>query len=171
MSYSFNGRCYVKFNNSALNSGLLSLDRSIWYSLHRSMFAWQPSQVELLIAAPYKCEVRAVTGFFYARILPFIDIYRQMIQVYDEESMPVEHVRKWHTKATSSYYRKVTKRTCWTSSSREMNCGCFITLPKQSSNLVCGVILVNHHHPSRALPKSEQSSHSSLVRWWQTSLT
>ena len=58
-------------------------------SLRRSVFAWQPSEMEVLIAAPAKCEVRAVIRFLHARKFPPVEIHRQLIEVYGEECMSI----------------------------------------------------------------------------------
>ncbi|CAK1601570.1 unnamed protein product [Parnassius mnemosyne] len=51
--------------------------------------------MEVLIAAPAKCEVQAVIQFLRARKLPPVEIHRQLTEVYGEECMSVQHVRKW----------------------------------------------------------------------------
>ncbi|CAK1580161.1 unnamed protein product [Parnassius mnemosyne] len=51
--------------------------------------------MEVLIAAPAKCKVRAVIRFLLARKLTPVEIHQQLTEVYSEECMSVQHVRKW----------------------------------------------------------------------------
>lgn len=51
--------------------------------------------MELPIASTARCEIRAVIRFLNAKRVSPIDIHRQLIEVYGENCMSVQHVRKW----------------------------------------------------------------------------
>jgi len=51
--------------------------------------------MELPLAAPAKCEVRAVIRFLNAKGVNPIEIHRQLTEVYGESCMDVKNVRKW----------------------------------------------------------------------------
>jgi len=51
--------------------------------------------MELLLAAPARCEVRAVIRFLNAKGVKPIEIHRQLTEVYGESCMDVKNVRKW----------------------------------------------------------------------------
>lgn len=51
--------------------------------------------MELPLAAPARCEVRAVIRFLNAKGVKPIEIHRQLTEVYGESCMDVKNVRKW----------------------------------------------------------------------------
>jgi len=51
--------------------------------------------MELPLAAPARCEVRAVIRFLNAKGVKPIKIHRQLTEVYGESCMDVKNVRKW----------------------------------------------------------------------------
>ena len=51
--------------------------------------------MELSLAAPARCEVRAVIRFLNVRGVKPIEIHRQLTEVYGESCMDVKNVRKW----------------------------------------------------------------------------
>jgi hypothetical protein len=51
--------------------------------------------MELPLAAPARCEVRAVIRVLNAKGVKPIDIHRQLTEVYGESCMDVKNVRKW----------------------------------------------------------------------------
>ena len=61
--------------------------------LRRSVLTRQPFVMELLLAAPARCEVRAVIRFLIAKgVKP--QIHRQLTEMYGESCMNVKNVRK-----------------------------------------------------------------------------
>ena len=63
--------------------------------LGRSVLARQPFVRELPLAAPARCEVRAVIRFLNAKGVKPIEIHRQLTEGYGESCMDVKNVRKW----------------------------------------------------------------------------
>jgi len=57
--------------------------------------AWQPFEIELPLAAPTRCEVRAVIRFLNAKGVKPIEIHHQLTEVYGESCMDVKNVHKW----------------------------------------------------------------------------
>ena len=51
--------------------------------------------MEFSLAAPARCEVRAVIRFLNAKDLQPIEIHRQLTEVYGESCMDVKNLRKW----------------------------------------------------------------------------
>jgi hypothetical protein len=51
--------------------------------------------MEFPIAVFTRCEIRSVIRFLNARRVPPIEIHRQLTQVYGEDCIAVQHVRKW----------------------------------------------------------------------------
>ena len=51
--------------------------------------------MELTLAAPARCEVRAVIQFLNAKGVIPIGIHRQLTEVYGESCMDAKNVRKW----------------------------------------------------------------------------
>ena len=63
--------------------------------LGRSVLVRQPFVMELPLAAPARCEVRAVIRFLNAKGVKPIEIHRQLMEVYGESCMDVKNIRKW----------------------------------------------------------------------------
>jgi len=59
--------------------------------------------MELLLAAPARCEVRAVIRFLNAKGVKPIEIHRQYTKVYGESCMDVKNVRKWCREFTAGH--------------------------------------------------------------------
>lgn len=51
--------------------------------------------MDVSIADPAKCEIRAVIRFLHAKKVSPIEIHRQLKEVYGDNCMSVQHVRKW----------------------------------------------------------------------------
>ena len=51
--------------------------------------------MELPLAAPATCEVRAVIRFLNAKGVKPIEIHRQLMEVYGESCMDVKNIREW----------------------------------------------------------------------------
>ena len=63
--------------------------------LGRSVLARQPFVMELTLAAPARCEVRAVIRLLNAKGVKRIEIHCQLTEVYGQLCMDVKNVRKW----------------------------------------------------------------------------
>ena len=51
--------------------------------------------MEPVIAVTARCEIRAVIRFLHAKKLKAVEIHKQLIEIYGETCISVQHVRKW----------------------------------------------------------------------------
>lgn len=63
-------------------------------SLHRPVLARHQSEMEVLIVAPAKCEIRSIIRFLHAKGTSSANIHRKMNEVYSDSCMSVQHVRQ-----------------------------------------------------------------------------
>jgi len=63
--------------------------------LGRSVLARQPFEMELPLAAPARCKVRAVIRFLNAKGVKPFEIHRPLTEVYGESCIDVKNVHKW----------------------------------------------------------------------------